>query len=192
MNCNFVRYSARKDEMDKLTACIGGVLKAYREQHSMSLDEVARLTSVSKAMLGQIERGESNPTVLTLWKIASGLQVPFGSFLPDEDLASQKGIESLDSVITVLPLMKFRASTQSETLLITLAGNARYESCAHAKGVIEDILPINGEVRVYVGDVSLSVLPHQMVSFQADQNHIYENMSGQAIKFYNIIHYSVS
>lgn len=39
------------------------------------------MTGVSKAMLGQIERGESSPTVTTLWKIATGLQVSFSSLL---------------------------------------------------------------------------------------------------------------
>jgi transcriptional regulator with XRE-family HTH domain len=32
-------------------------------------------------MLGQIERNESSPTVATLWKIATGLNVPFSAFI---------------------------------------------------------------------------------------------------------------
>ncbi len=34
-------------------------------------------------MLGQIERGESSPTISTLWKISSGLKVNFISLLDD-------------------------------------------------------------------------------------------------------------
>ena len=37
----------------------------------------AQRTGVSKSMLGQIERGESNPTVSTIGKIVEGLKVPF-------------------------------------------------------------------------------------------------------------------
>ena len=47
----------------------------------MSLDEVSRLSGVSKSMLGQIERGEVNPTISTVWKIACGLNVPYSELL---------------------------------------------------------------------------------------------------------------
>ena len=42
-------------------------LKALRKAQGLSLDSVAKLTGVSKAMLGQIERQESSPTISTLW-----------------------------------------------------------------------------------------------------------------------------
>jgi transcriptional regulator with XRE-family HTH domain len=49
-----------------------------------SLSKLAEETGVSKAMLGQIERNESSPTVSTLWKIATGLNVPFSAFITPE------------------------------------------------------------------------------------------------------------
>lgn len=52
-------------------------LKALRQARGWSLSKLAEETGVSKAMLGQIERNESSPTVSTLWKIATGLNVPF-------------------------------------------------------------------------------------------------------------------
>ena len=55
--------------MDSISKDIGEKLKAIRKEMNLSLDTAAKLTGVSKAMLGQIERGESTPTVLTLWKI---------------------------------------------------------------------------------------------------------------------------
>ncbi|GIN63302.1 hypothetical protein J27TS8_32950 [Robertmurraya siralis] len=41
----------------------------------------AELSGVSKAMIGQIERGESSPTLSTIWKIANGLKVSFTSLI---------------------------------------------------------------------------------------------------------------
>ena len=52
-------------------------LKRIRKSKNMSLDMLAERTGVSKSMLGQIERGESNPTVSTIGKIVEGLKVPF-------------------------------------------------------------------------------------------------------------------
>ena len=52
-------------------------LQSVRKARGLSLDKTAQLTGVSKAMLGQIERGESSPTIATLWKIATGLACSF-------------------------------------------------------------------------------------------------------------------
>ncbi len=43
------------------------------------------MTGVSKPMLGQIERGQSSPTVNILWKIATGMKIPFSSFLKEQE-----------------------------------------------------------------------------------------------------------
>lgn len=74
--------------MKNLNLIIGNKLKDIRNKRNLSLDEVTKLTGVSKAMLGQIERGQSNPTVSTLWKIATGLKVSFSLFIDEnqEDL----------------------------------------------------------------------------------------------------------
>ncbi len=57
-------------------------LKTLRANRKLSLDKVAELTGVSKTMLSQIERGESNPTIHTVWKIANGLKISFTA--PDQ------------------------------------------------------------------------------------------------------------
>ena len=59
--------------MEDINAVLAENLRRMRENRRLSLDAVARLTGVSKSMLGQIERGEVNPTVASLWKIAGGL-----------------------------------------------------------------------------------------------------------------------
>ncbi|STU41010.1 Cro/CI family transcriptional regulator [Klebsiella pneumoniae] len=51
---------------------LAATLKTLRQQRGWSLSRLAEETGVSKAMLGQIERNESSPTVATLWKIATG------------------------------------------------------------------------------------------------------------------------
>src|SRR6478736_3002208 len=58
-------------------------MKTYRKANKLSLDKVSELTGVSKTMLGQIERGDSIPTITTLWKIANGLKVSFTSLIKE-------------------------------------------------------------------------------------------------------------
>ena len=60
--------------MQEMNQHLAQRLKGLRSELGWSLDVAARETGVSKAMLGQIERGESSPTVATLWKIATGFR----------------------------------------------------------------------------------------------------------------------
>ncbi len=65
--------------MEPMNLKIGEKQKSIRNTRTLSLDNVAALTGVSKSMLGQIERGQSIPTVL--WKIAAGLKTSLPFFL---------------------------------------------------------------------------------------------------------------
>lgn len=60
--------------LDKFSFIIAENLKRFRDERKLSLDNVSKLSGVSKSMLGQIERGEANPTVSTVWKIANVLK----------------------------------------------------------------------------------------------------------------------
>ena len=42
---------------------------------------MAKLSGVSRSMVSQIERGESSPTVATLWNLTQALQVDFAGLL---------------------------------------------------------------------------------------------------------------
>ncbi|MCR4586113.1 MAG: helix-turn-helix domain-containing protein [Lachnospiraceae bacterium] len=61
-------------------------LKRIRTRRNLSLEAVAGLTGVSRSMLAQIERGESNPTVSTINKITAGLRIDYEELLcPKKD-----------------------------------------------------------------------------------------------------------
>ena len=67
--------------MSKIDRKISENLKRIRKSRNLSLDALSTRTGVSKSMLGQIERGESNPTVATMEKIAEGLRISFDELL---------------------------------------------------------------------------------------------------------------
>lgn len=67
-----------------INVLIGKRLKNIRINHGLSLDEVSKVTGVSKSMIGQIERGESAPTVTTLWKICNGLNITLSTLLEED------------------------------------------------------------------------------------------------------------
>ena len=69
-------------------------LKETRKERGLSLDAVAKLSGVSRSMLSQIERGESSPTVATLWNLTRALQVDFAGLL-DGDASEESPIREV-------------------------------------------------------------------------------------------------
>ena len=80
--------------MNQIDRNIAVNLRRIRKAKNMSLDMLADRTGVSKSMLGQIERGESNPTVSTIGKIVEGLKVPFEQLLYEKEEAINNSFNS--------------------------------------------------------------------------------------------------
>src|SRR3954466_13038014 len=71
-------------EAQELKRRVGENLARLRKSRGLSLERLAALAGVSRAMLGQVEAGESAPTISFLWKVARGLDVRFADLLGDE------------------------------------------------------------------------------------------------------------
>src|SRR5689334_2420143 len=68
-------------ETPDLTPILGANLRRLRMRRGLSLERLARASGVSRAMLGQIELGQSTPTINVVWKIARSLAVPFSALI---------------------------------------------------------------------------------------------------------------
>ncbi len=51
------------------------LLKEIRDKNSLSLDEVSKLTGISKSHLNYIEKNEKEPSLLVAVRIAQGLNI---------------------------------------------------------------------------------------------------------------------
>lgn len=90
--------------MDNLTHYLATTLRTLRHQRGWSLSRLAEISGVSKAMLGQIERNESSPTVATLWKIATGLNVPFSMFISPPQAEFPPTFDPQQQAMVITPL----------------------------------------------------------------------------------------
>jgi transcriptional regulator with XRE-family HTH domain len=184
-------------ERDFMTApTIGERLKDIRISRNLSLDEVSRLAGVSKPMLGQIERGQSIPTITTLWKIATGLKTPLSFFL--EGQQAEYTIVSPDQANVILgdngkmrayPLFTYDPVRSVETFYIEFDPDCRHSSDKHNDGVEEHIFVLRGMLRLVLGDKTVDVGERQAVRFRADMPHAYQNLSESACAVYNTIFY---
>jgi transcriptional regulator with XRE-family HTH domain len=182
--------------MEHINEKVGRNLQRIRKNRGLSLDKVAELTGVSKAMLRQIERGESSPSVSTVWKIANGLRLSFTSFL-DEDksnvsvvnLSNLEPIIDEDGKYRVYPLFPFDASKHFEIFSIQIDPGYRHYSEAHNPGVEEYITVTESSLSLHIGEQLHRIELGNAIRFFADQPHIYVNETEMITKFQLIICY---
>ena len=184
--------------MDKnfLSVQIGQRLRFHRQQRQLSLEELADLTGVSKPMLGQIERGTSNPTVAVLWKIAAGLQIPFASFLikdpsikilrKDEQPFFQEDNNLFETYNTFaspgIPLEIYR---------IRMLPRCKHISAPTGIGVLKSITVHSGHLSIEIGEENGHTLETgDSISFDSDTNHVYRNHADEVCEFTMSIYYS--
>jgi transcriptional regulator with XRE-family HTH domain len=157
---------------------------------------VARLTGVSKAMLGQIERGKSNPTVSTLWKIATGLKISFSVFI-DENQDDLKVIDQKDispiiednNRMKLYPIFPFDANKGFEIFTIELEPGCNHISTPHNEGVEEYIIVTEGQIEININSKKFILEKGNSMRFMANSPHSYKNINQGRSVFQNIILY---
>jgi transcriptional regulator with XRE-family HTH domain len=184
------------DFMTAPTLTIGERLKEIRISRNLSLDEVSRLTGVSKPMLGQIERGQSTPTITTLWKIATGLKTPLSSFLEEQqpeysvvNLKNEEIISEDNGRMRAYPLFSYDPIRNVEVFHIEFDTGCRHASDKHNDGVEEYILVQTGKLQLILNGQEIIVGEKQAIRFRADIPHAYNNPFDEQCTVYNIIFY---
>lgn len=171
---------------------IGANLRDLRQEMGISLDKASELTGVSKAMLGQIERGESNPTVSTLWKISTGLKISFTALLDNNSECVVVKKEEVDFIpevngsMRLYPIFPFDLKNRFELFIIELDAGCHHVSATHNNVIREYIIVTDGEIEVEVEDKSYILSKGHSMSFDGNLRHSYKNIGSNKAVFNNI------
>lgn len=165
-----------------LNAIIASNLKRLRTERNLSLSKLSALSGVSKVMLGQIEHGESNPTINTVWKIATGLNVPYTSII-DEPKSDTTLIKKDDIIKQMSEDGHYRIynyySTNShrnfEFFTAELDKESSYYSRGHGDNSEEYILVIQGILTLETANMTYTLNEGDSVRFNASYPHLYKN-----------------
>ncbi len=148
--------------MKDVNILIGNNLKRLREDRGYSLSKLSEIVQVSKSMLAQIEKGETNPSVGTIWKIANGLRVSFTSLLNEENYPIRvirrediQGIYQEDHNYSIYPYFPYNKDKKFEIYTVELEGKAVHYSEAHVKGVEEYFVVKQGSIEVKDGNETI-------------------------------------
>ncbi|MEG0779813.1 MAG: XRE family transcriptional regulator [Oscillospiraceae bacterium] len=176
---------------------IGAVIRSERQKQSISLDEAARKTGVSKAMLGQIERDESSPTLSTVWKISTGLHIPMATLLAQNKSADYKvtklsELEPLsenDGNIQVYNIFPFDPVTGIDYLYIKIHPGVNYPSTTHPNAVEEYVVVTTGQLTMHIAGKEYLLETGDSITFAGDEEHAYENRGDSETVFQCVVRY---
>lgn len=183
------------NELNKLN--VGAVVRAERQKQGISLDEASRRTGVSKAMLGQIERGESSPTLSTVWKISVGLRIPMAALLSQskdhnyrvQHLSDIEPVQEDDGKIRVYNIFPFDPVTGMDFLYIHLDPNGYYPSVGHPNAQEEYVVVNEGELTLTIAGQVYVLCVGDSITFSGEEEHTYENRGDVRTVFQSVMRY---
>lgn len=177
-----------------LNEIIATNLKRLRAERGLSLGKLSELSGVSKVMLSQIEKGESSPTINTLWKIASGLQVSYTKLI-DEQIEVPSVIRKDESArvdhegYRVYHYSTANPARDFEFFNGELDPHAEFTSEGHGVNTHEYVLVTKGEMILLYGGEEYILLEGDFVHFDCTQPHTYKNRGDSMTEFTNIVYY---
>lgn len=181
--------------MEDIRVIVGNNLKTIRKDRHMTLEQLSEATGISKSMLGEIERSATNPTISVLWKIATGLKIPFSSLMKKErETVNLIKSDAINPTIEgegykIASVMGFDEDKGFEIYMEEFEPGSRVESKGHDKGVEEYIFAIDGTLSVDIEEKTYEISAGDVMNFAAEGPHTFYNAGEKTVKAFVIIYY---
>ncbi len=168
------------EEADDILNLLPARLKEARRAQGLSLEAVANLSGVSRSMVSQIERGESSPTIATLWNLTRALQVDFAGLLETSESADQidtlraaqvPSIDNMGQGCRIRILSPPEDAGGHEVYDIAFRPGGALVSQPHGRGTREQLNVLEGAVRVTSGTAAQDLGPGDTARYAADIAH---------------------
>lgn len=175
---------------------VGRNVKRLREEKKLTLDSAASLTGVSRSMLAQIEKGDVNPTISVLWKIAGGYKVSFTSLV--EPRTGQTTVVRCHDITPIeadegryinFPVFAFDDRKMFETYRIVIAPQGCLKAQPHLSGTEEYITVFKGSACIGTEEGIFELEEGDSIRFRADTAHEYRNNGAVETQLSMIIYY---
>jgi transcriptional regulator with XRE-family HTH domain len=167
--------------LDDVNGRVARAIRAHRQSRGLSLGALAAASDLSKTILGKIEAGQGNPSLETLWRIASALDVPLGALIEDDQPPTTRLIRrgegsrvESDSGMTAHLILAEGASHRSEVFHSTLEKGIEYHSKPHVAGTEELVFCHDGQLEVGPEGREERLASGDALWFPADLPHLYK------------------
>ncbi len=168
------------EDTDDILTRLPARLKEARRAKGLSLEAVANLSGVSRSMVSQIERGESSPTISTLWNLTRALQVDFAGLLEEANSVDEievlrtsevPSIDNMGQNCRIRILSPPEEAGGHEVYDIQFDKNGALNSQPHTRGAREQLTVLEGSVQVRSGSAKMDLSTGDTARYAADVAH---------------------
>jgi transcriptional regulator with XRE-family HTH domain len=170
----------------------GRNLRRLRTAAGLSLADLAAAADVSKTTLHGLEQGEGNPTLSTLWALATALGVSLGELL--EPPAPAVAVVRADEGPTadgdaVHARLLYRIALRGTVEVFAVEVDATEQlSQPHLPGVAECLVVTGGGIRTGPADAPVDLAEGDSVHFSAASPHLYHGLGGRGSAVLLMLH----
>ena len=150
-------------------------LKQLRTERSLTLGQLAKESGVSKAILSDMEKGESNPTINTIIKVSKGLNVPYSRLM--------EGVEPENHHYRIFCYFTTSPKRNFELFRVELDPNSSNVSIAHPPKSQEYLYVLEGELTLETETASYTLHPGDSLGFASSVPHTYHNRQPEQAVF---------
>lgn len=183
-------------ELD-INARIATVVKSLRVELKLTLEDLAKISGVSRSMLSVIERGECSATAVVLEKIATALSVPLASLFEDPAKAVSPVSRSVDRRPWTDPQTGYKRWNVSPTGLATPiqivevlfppGAMVAYETGERKPLVHQQIWVQRGVMEITLGSVPYILRKGDCLDMQLNVPITYRNVTDEPARYAVII-----
>ncbi|MGV9670175.1 helix-turn-helix domain-containing protein [Gordonia sp. NPDC003504] len=154
---------------------IGDRIAGLRSARGMSLSALARAAGIGKGSLSELEAGQRNPTIDTLYAVAGPLGVPLSALL-GEDAGTEGSGTHLSARLLHVEHHPDGATTEVFWLRV-LPGGIR-TSPPHGDGVVEHVHVVSGLLTAGPTGAERSAGQGESLQWPSDTEHTYRSDDG--------------
>lgn len=174
---------------------IANALVRERQRAGLSLAEVARRAGIAKSTLSQLEAGNGNPGIETLWSLCVTLNIPFSRLL-EPDARRLQVIRRGEGLSVTADLADYQAvllascppGVRRDIYLLEVQPGSERISQPHIPNTIEHIIIAKGRALVGPVESAVELDVGDYITYPGDELHIFRALEADTLALLVIEH----
>ena len=169
------------------SSTVARTIKAHREARGWSLGSLAKQAGLSKTLLSRLESGAGNPSLETLWRLATAFDIALGTLLGEHDPPAIQVIRAEDgpsltseSGLSARLVLAEGREHRTEIYEARLHAGSEYVSL-HPPGTEELVFCLEGALEVGPEGLEEELSVDDAVWFPGDLTHRYFSRAGARV-----------
>ncbi|MBC2879519.1 MULTISPECIES: helix-turn-helix domain-containing protein [Streptomyces] len=191
--------TAEPQHGDDLAGAFGGNVRRRREEAGLTLEQLSTRSSVSRAMLSKVERGEKSPTIGVASRIAHALDASLSDLI-GAPAAAASGV-AVAMRENERPVFRDPETGFERHIVSAAPGAGRAEMVLHhlpaqistgllpayPPGTEKQLLVLRGTLTVAIGGINETLHAGDSLFLQADADHGFANRTSAPCEYIMVI-----